>query len=56
MTAFIAGFVLVVAMAGLGQHLLTQETRATPTAWAHAVGVGMLAWGGIGLILGDCIY
>ena len=52
MTAFIAGFVLVVAMAGLGQHLLTQETRATPTAWAHAVGVGMLAWGGIGLILG----
>ena len=50
--AFACGLLLVFAMAGLGQHLLRAETRHTPTAWAHAIGMGLLAWGGAGLILG----
>ena len=50
--AFVTGLVLVVAMAGVGQHLLARETRAAPTAWAHSIGMGMLAWGIIGLALG----
>ena len=52
MMAFASGLALTLAMAGIGQHLLTREAQRTPTAWAHAIGMGLLAWGGIGLVLG----
>ena len=52
MMSIIVGLLLVLALAGLGQHLLSRDARETSTAWAHAIGLGLLTWGGLGLILG----
>ena len=48
----LAGLALLASLGGLGQHLLGRQARDTETAWAHAIGMGLLAWGAIGLILG----
>jgi hypothetical protein len=38
---------------GAGQWLLTKHMRTEPTAWAHALGGGLLIWGFIGLAAGS---
>lgn len=40
----LAGLALLASLGGLGQHLLGRQARDTETAWAHAIGMGLLAW------------
>jgi len=51
-TSIALGFITLLGAAGAGQWLLTENTRRSPTAWAHAIGAGILSWGLLGLPIG----
>jgi len=46
------GLFAVISAIGAGQHLLSDAARKSPTAWAHALGGGLLLWGLIGGVAG----